>query len=716
MTKTKLLIVAAVFWLLTPSVHAETMKIPLYKVAPVNAADLKCILGEYKLSIPIPERWQVNKAVLTLKHINSSSLLGDRSQLVVKINGKNIGQIKLSPLTPEGTTVLSIPTDLLVSGYNELSFYCAQHFAAQCEQVCSPNLWTTLDFLESSIDIDYDLMPIPLKLSEISHSVFDPRIWPNGDVHIITENLSSDTVTMAGIVASGVARKFDYRKVLFSISNDVKPATDNVLIGNKKFVESFLRQRGVTITVPGPYLKIMQLPTGGKTLNPYYALLVVSGNSPEEIKMAAETLAHMTLPYPGTDELIVKDFKLPDITLYGGRHILTSDKDYTFKALDFATHTFVGFNPIAMDISFRLPADFLIKPNQYAKMSLNFVYGAGMRSDSVLNIMVNDKSVRVVHLSNPNGESFEGYRIELPTYLFKPGYNSIRFSPVLNPVANECDQLRQEGFFLTIFENSTFYFPSMPHFVEMPRLQLFLLDGFPITRWPDGYESLIYLTRNDNNTVAAALNLIGIISQKNGYPLFGTKISFEKPVKWKGEMILLGDVYSLSGEFIAKAPLKIAQKSTVPYPVVRNWESDTQLALSGQISSIGPDLGVIMEYQSPYKTGRSVIQITGNSSREVLATSKALLEPGVQDQLKGDLALIDLNDPNYRVKALSAGDSYYTGQRGTFFIVEYYLYKYAFLNYILLALCVLLLGAVVYYTLNAIRKKRAHKEDAAQGH
>ena len=717
MTKKKILIIAAVFCLFSTGVHAQVMKIPLYKLTPDTTVELKCIQGEYRLAIPIPERWKMKTAVLRLRYVNSSGLLKDKSQLVVRMNNTTIGQVKLNPLEPEGSVALPIPVALLKSDYNYLTFSAAQHYAAECEQFCSPNLWTTLNFFDSTLDVEYDLVPVSLQLSEISHFLFDPKIMPNGDVHIVTENLSSEAVTQAGVVASGVARKFDYRKVYFTLSNDIKPGQDNILIGNKKFIEAFLNRKGIDIKVPGPFLKIMHLPVGKDAESRNYALLVVSGNTPDEIKIAAETLAHMSLPYPGTDELVVKDFKLPDIRLYSGRQVLTADKDYTFKTLEFGTTTFAGFNPASKHISFRLPADFLIKPNQYAKINLNFAYGAGMRNDSVMNISINDKVVRVVHLSNQNGENVEGYRIDLPTYLFKPGYNTIRFSPVMNPVARECDLLRPEGFFITLFENSTLFFPSMPHFVEMPKIELFLLDGFPITRWPDGYESMFYLTRADSDTVASALNVIGIISQKNGYPLFGTKISFEKPVKWKGEIIVIGDAKSIPQDFISGAPLKLGEKSVVPYPVIRDWESETSLAMSGQLSSIGPDLGIVMEFQSPYKTGRSVLQITGASTKEVLAASKAILEPAVQDQMKGDLILIDLNSsPDYRVKALSAGSNYYTGERGTFFMVEYYFYKYTYLNYILMSLIVLLLSIVLYYFLQKIRRKRMHKEDAPKGH
>jgi len=47
-----------------------------------------------------------------------------------------------------------------------------------------------------------------------------------------------------------------------------------------------------------------------------------------------------------------------------------------------------------------------------------------------------------------------------------------------------CDAVRTDGLFATIYENSTLVFPNMPHFVELPKIELFGLNGFPFTRWP----------------------------------------------------------------------------------------------------------------------------------------------------------------------------------------------------------------------------------------
>lgn len=713
MKKVLMLLIAACCF--AGSAHAAVFKMPLHKLAPVSFIDLRCTQGQYDISVPIPARWSVTRAVLTLDYVNSASMIGDRSHLIVQMNERPLAQIRLDRAATAGRKQIEVPPALLPPGYNALNIQAVQHYAATCEQVCAPNLWTTVNLYESSLEITYDLRPVPLRLSSLAEFLFDPRIMPQGDVHVITDNLTSDSATLAAIVASGIARKYDYRKVLFSVSREFQAATDNILIAPKAYAESFLSQRGVTITVNGPFLKILPLPLLAGGSDPGRALIVVSGASRDEIKLAAETLAHMSLPFPGSDEMTVREFKLPDISQYSGRRILTPDKEYSLKTMNFGTQTFVGFNPNARHISFRLPADFLVKPNQYAVLKLNFTYGAGMRDDSVLTIMVNDRSVRVIHLKNGDGENIEGYRIDLPTYLFKPGHNTIRFAPTLNPVAQECDILRPDGFFLTIFENSTFTFPAMPHFVEMPKLELFMLDGFPVTRWPDGYDSLFFLTKKDFDTLAAALNIVGLISQKNGYPLFGATVAFERPERWKGEMIVLGDAASLPQDLVERSPLRLAATKLVPYPVIRDWEKEASFAYSGQSSSPGPNQGIVMEFQSPVETGRSVLLLTGAGPAEVAALSRALLEPMVQDQLRGDLALINLKDPAAAVHAVSAGPSYYTGAVGTLFKLEYYLYKYRFLNYLLLAIAVIAAGALLYVLLRKLRARRSGGGGAVPG-
>lgn len=747
MKQTKLFCLIILFCCITSYAEAEILSVPLSKHANKNNIALRCVSAGYSMSIPIPERWKVKRVSISVEYINSSSLLIDKAQLVMKVNGTIIKQIKLTPLVPEGKFSAEIPAKLLETGYNTLSFYTAQHYTKDCEHPCAPDLWTEINMEESILSIEYAEIPVPLKLSEISSFIFDPKLFHRPEVHFITDKYSSARLTIATIAASGIARKFNYKPVVFTTSRDIRPDYDNILIGKKDYVTAFLKDKGITLKeeITGPFVKVAYLPSGtgehgpsyllseellrqkGIELNEklrsflilpssgpskpshniYRALLIVSGVNWNHVKMAAQAITNLSIPYPGSDEMTISEFKLEDITQYGGSRVLSAAKPYKFKMLEFPTHTFEGLQPVPESLSFRLPADFLVKANQSINLSLNFSYGAGLRPDATLNIKLNGQQIKAINLDKKAGDTLTGYKLELPTYFFKPGDNQLTFAPILTPVAGECELLQPESFFLTLFENSSIIFPVMAHFVEMPRLELLMINGFPFTRWPDGYETLLYLTKTDDNSVAAALNLVGLITQRNGYPLFGLRATVRKPVKWHGELIVMGSMDTIPDDYGTLSPLKFSKDTAiVPYPVSTTFEGETNRAVIKQKSALGSDIGMIAQFESPHKRGRSLMILTAATTKELETLSLALLDHGVQSAIKGDLSMIDLTPPDYRTTAQKIGSIYFTGKAGGMSIISFYLYTYPILYFVIIFLVIIIGAGIIYYLMLRYRQKK----------
>ena len=712
------------FCLFVPAIFAspaaaEKFRVPLHKLAPAKNVTLKCTSAEYSLKIPIPDRWQVSEAVLAFSYINSVGLLADRSRMTVKVNGYPITQIPLNPLAPEGFIKLSLPALLLEPGYNDLSFNVSQHYTNKCESPCADDLWTVLNLDQAYLEIEYQLREVPLKLSSIASFLFDPRISPEGRVHIVMPDAGLEAISLASIAASGTARRFDYRNVVFSVSNDIVPGLDNILVGNKEFVRKLLLGKGIALgEIKSPILKIMHLPlpatdedgaVPGK--DPRHALLVITGENNEHVRLAAETFAIMSTTFPDTTEMSPLAMTMPDIPMYGGRLVILQDKKYPFKTLNFPTQTFKGLNPTPAEIVFRLPADFLIKPNLYADISLHFAYGAAIRADSALNVSLNGKLVRAIQLNDVKGALIEGYKMNIPTHMFKPGTNFLRFEPVLTPLeGKDCEFFQTDNLFLTILDNSTLYFPPMPHLTEMPRVELFMLNGFPFTRWPDAHDSMVYLSSRDANTISAALNLIGVITQKNGYPLLGLKYTFTPPVRYNGELMIIGDVNTLPESLKKIGPMKLTKRTTVPYPVVRSWGDEASLAFSDQISGLSPGRGVVMEFQSPDMEGRTVLMFTAVSSKDLLDMTHALMEPAVQAKCEGNLVLVELTPPDYKIVSMSLGEKYFAGKSGKISKLDMYLYRYPWLYYVALAVVVLVLSGAIFFFLLRYRKRRIRGE------
>ncbi|KAF0206316.1 MAG: cellulose synthase subunit [Gallionellaceae bacterium] len=705
---------ALMLFALNPSVRAETIKLTLSKFTGASSLELRCLSGSQELSIPVPERWKVNKMVLNLHYTKSSNMLGDISQLVVKVNDVLVSQLHIEGQIPGQVSSISIPVDKLKTGYNKFTFTAAQHYLRTgCESACAPDLWTNISLLDSSVEFDYQLKPIPLNLGKASNWIFDPKQFPEATINMVADTSNAESLTQVGVAASGIARRFDYRKVTFSHSSDIKQGVDNILVGSSDFVAGVLAQYGIKQeSSPGGQMRVLYVPKADGGKDGLHALIVLTGDTPITLKIAAETFANMSMPYPGSDVMHVYEFSVPDISTYGGRREIIPEKIYDLKTLGLYTGPFSGYTGGVSEINFRLPSDFLIKQNQYAKLSLNLSYGAGMRKDSTLRVAVNGVLVRDIHLDSPSGNYIEDYKLEIPTYVFKPGANVITLMPNLNTGQQACDAASVQGLFATVFDNSTFVFPAMPHLLEMARLDLFALNGFPFTRWPDGYQTMFYLPKPSSGAIDTTLNLIGMITQRNGFPLFGTKIVFEQPKKWDGELMVVGQLDEIPKSIMALAPLQPDRLGNVNYPISRGWDSENSLIISKQLGGLGDGNGLLMEFESGDVKGRSIVLVTAKREKDLLLLGDALLSPHIQNSLKGDVALIELDVADYDVTAFSVGEKYSTGGGGDTNWIAAFLYSNIYAMYALLILSVLLLGFVGYWLLRKYRAKRVRYEGA----
>src|SRR6185436_9057651 len=460
-----------------------------------------------------------------------------------------------------------LPVDRLEPGYNPIAIAVSQHSKKdQCENPCTPDLWTNVSLRDSYVEMDFDLRALPRELSAISTHVFDPRLMPGGNVHIVLPDMSAGSATLAGIVASGVARRFDYRRVSFTVGRALKPGVDNVVVGKRAFVQGIARNANLGAAIKGGYLKILPMVAADGGADNQHALLLLSGEDDAATKLAAITFSNISFRFTGSDELNAFDFALPSVSQYSGRETISTDTTYQLKTLNFPTQSWVGLNPGERNITFRLPPDFHIRPNQSAKLLMNFSYGVGLKNDSSFNVSVNGRGVRAVRLDSASGTFIENYELNIPTYVFRPGSNTITFAAHLNSGGQVCDLLQPDGLFFTLYENSSISFPPMPHFVEMPKLELFMHSGFPLTRWPDGHEAYVWLADKDERTLAAALNLVGLATQRNGFPLFGITYTDDKPAA-AGELLVVGSGTTMARELRAAAPPKMMEDGVVvPYP------------------------------------------------------------------------------------------------------------------------------------------------------
>jgi hypothetical protein len=144
MTLLKVLFVLSLFLtLFLDTAAAVTMRIPLKKLAPVQDHQLRGTMDNYNFTIPIPERWKVQKATFHFSYVNSSALIPHSSRLILTVHDQPLAQVRLNPDTPEGDVTVPIPGSLLKTGYNPCNLWVSQHYTdEQCEDPFAPELWT----------------------------------------------------------------------------------------------------------------------------------------------------------------------------------------------------------------------------------------------------------------------------------------------------------------------------------------------------------------------------------------------------------------------------------------------------------------------------------------------------------------------------------------------------------------------------------------------
>jgi len=608
---------------------------------------------------------------------------------------------------------MNVPARLLLNKYNDLEFYVTQNYTTECSDPGAPELWTNVELNDSYIEIEYALKAVPLRLSSVANILFDPKMFGPNMVNVVLESRTAELMRLAAVAASGVAMRFEYRPVQFTVSDELLKGSDNIVIGSAKFLSKIMGDSGVSVP-PAP-LAVLHMPGDRE-----HALIYIGGETEEVMLKNAQAFSTLSYPLPDAGYAHIKDIALPAVSQYQGKNVVAQNSSYTFKDLGLPTRTFRGISPGSEAIAFRLPADAMVKENENMVLSIHLVYSAGLRSDSALNMVLNGKFAGSIPLNDEKGSRYQGYTIQIPGSLLKSGYNTLLFDPVLSPLkTGECIYLQTENLIITLYDDSEIKIPSVQHWIEMPSLGAFMKDGFPFTKWPDWRDTTVLLVDRAAETAASALNLIAMISQKSGVQPFGINFIYEVDHAPENDILIMGP--------LNKVPEKILQGSPLASALRNPWDghlrdiSDREMARKKE-NPADRNVGIwtkmvieegrllISEFESPFEPERSVLLVTANGGRSLLRGAIALWEPAVQSGFTQDMLLVDLELADPKVYSQEAGRKYYIGDVRGVNKLNYFLHKYFRESIVVLIICIMLLAWVIYALLKRHRQNRLGNE------
>ncbi len=509
----------------------------------------------YMLKLPLSPREILTHASVTLSTANSTALIKSRSALSVRVNGHMLSQYALDPADTIQTRQIDIPVEYLKPGYNEVFFGVVQHYTYDCEDPSSPELWTEINPMQSTVNLSFagfkpNTNP---RLSQL-HIAFDKRGWLPHPLSVVTgtEHVSEAQMAAATLVVEGLGLRMGFRPLDIDVygastgsalkpeagkfpglSSAVVKGRDVLLVGRRSELSRYLDPEIYALTSAGPFVGVFPAQDGDSLI------LVVSGTTDEELMTAARSVAEPDFKFSDVAMENIKDkwaFKQPVQAKPG-----TAEP---FEQFDFRTTGSRGVKVQPISFEFRAPADYGAKKGDLATVRLHFSYGAGLRKDSSMNIKLNGQFAVAVPLSEPSGSEFQKYEVRVPAQYVHPGYNQVTFEPVFLAHKDRCDMTRDEGMVLTIYEDSTLELPPASVVPKAPDLERFS-QGF----WPLQDELRLYLTERDTQTAAAALTFAASIAQKNRAP-------FEVELRYSpfeaGHMMAIGPSGGLS-DFVTKA-------------------------------------------------------------------------------------------------------------------------------------------------------------------
>jgi hypothetical protein len=656
---------------------------------------LRNATSEIRLVIPISDRMDIQAATLHLEYNNSLALLRDRSELRITLDDVVMAQFQLRPEPATNVVDVKLPLNLFKPGYRNLKLWVAQHYTLQCEDPAAPELWTQINSVRSKLIITAGLRPLQPTLARIPNLI-DPRLWGSYRLNIVTPGSQMDDQQLrwSAVAAQGAGLRLGFKPLYINylspgkLAPDLLSNRDTILIGTNSQLNGYLAAN-ILGEIKSSFVGIY--PMDG---DPRHFVLVISGTNEEEVTRAVTSFAFLNFPFPDTPNMSIKKEALPDFPDYGAERMVMENATYQFNYFGMRTTTIRGIAGGDVEVSLRVPPDIFASEASMVRLTLHFSHGAAMRSDSVMNIFLNDRFENVIRFRDEAGATYRDYLVLIPLRSFRAGRNAIRFSPRMTPlISGNCQIIQEENLQFTLFDDSTLALPNASHYAKMPNLRLFSSSSFPFSKETDGSEFALQVTDRSSETISSALMLAAKVAQTASVPLYKLETSFSA-INSDKHLVVVGQAAGLDAKLMESAPLKPGPEGRAPYttPMVvhpdgyemgwfskiyqtlrRRWQLEEPLPVPQivQLSNNGGfgEYGGLMQFQSPsYR--RTVVVLTAADAAHLFRETTKIVSDEFWNQMDGDLVVWEKDKETVRWQRV--GSDYYMGSIGFQSLIEYY--------------------------------------------
>ena len=658
----------------------------------------------------------VTSARLTLQGATSPALIPELSQIAFTLNEQFIGTIQPDRARPAFGPLEFPINPFFFADVNRLNFRFTGRYAIECNDPLSGLLWSTISD-NSTVSLRLERLPITRDLARLPEPFFDPRLLREPLIlpFILPEVAGNDALRAAAIVSSWFAVQADYRGSSFPVGNLI-PARGNAVVISASLdgIPGLIMPR-----LEGPTLAILPNPN-----DPMGLLLVVAGRNGQEAVAAATALGVGREALSG-ELATIQAQEVPPRVAYDAPRWVRVDRPLRFgEIMDPSELQAFGYVPGPIAIPFRTAPDLYTARDRSLSALVRFRAPPGpimdvavSRVDVALNdIYLRSAPLRQAELSWPfswiqrqvAGSEVDEVQVGLPSYMLF-GQNELQLRFDMRPL-HRGDCIAVPGDIrASIDPDRTIDLTGAHRFTTLPNLAFFTSSGFPFTKYADLSQTAVVLPERPSQAeLESFLTMMGRIAALVGYPPVNLQVVRPDALQSVADkdLLLIGTLGRQPAlqTLLRDTPLQMeGNRLTVRLNDVlgdfRNLfggERRGELErVSALLSNPGEALGALIGFESPLRSGRSVVALTGSSAAGMEAMVIALRDPEQVPRVQGDTALLS----GGRVQAFRVGSTYTVGSLPPWLLPEYYMKNnpYVLLGVFLLVL--LLIPGPIYWVL-----------------
>ena len=668
----------------------------------------------------------VTAARLVVQGATSPALIPELSQIAFTLNEQFVGTI-----TPDRTRPAFGPLEFPINPVffadsNRLNFRFTGRYAVECNDPLSGLLWSTISDL-STLHLTLERLPLARDLARLPEPFFDPRLLREPLVlpMVVPDGAGNEVIKAATIVSSWFAVQADYRGANFPVSAAIPTRGNAVVIATGQD------------SVPGLALPRLDGPTLSLAPNPNDAnglLLIIGGRSGAEAVLAAEGLAIGRAALSG-ETALVQQTDAPPRQPYDAPRWLRSDRPVRIgELMDVSELQSYGFAPGPISVPFRNAPDLYTFRGRNLETDIRFRAPPGPIMDvavSRVDVALNDVYLRSFPLGEPEqawpwnqirrwvgaapgGERGEGHA-GLPPYLIF-GLNELQLRFDMRPL-NRGDCVSIPGdIHASIDPDSTIDISRAFRFTAMPNLAFFAGSGFPFSRLADlGDTAAVLPDRPNALELTAFFNMIGRMAANVGHP--ATRIEIVRSAALESvadrNLLVFGVlgrqpalttlfpdgpvVMEPNGRTTVGLPDALETFRQIFLPEDRRRERDR---LSAVLAQPGDGVGMFLSGESPLRSNRTVVAVTGTNPQGLEAIVASLRDPELQPRIQGDVSILS----GGRMTSYMVGSIYHVGALPWWLAPQYWLGKRPDLLLLALGIAALLIAIPSYW---ALRRRAA---------